>query len=426
MGELVRQSVMQLPSSSNTEALQAEQDARRSKDYASAIAALKHAVSLDPTFSRAWIELGIAYYAGTREIRASLDAFQKAAEADSKQVLPYKILAFLYMGIGNRDNAIATWQKLQAIAPNDPDLALNLGGLYMMQKRYAEATTIFESAAKANPTDPQAQMRLGVVRLRSHNIDQGLEALHKALEIDSGAEMLNNVAYELAEADINLPDALSYSQRAVKEVEDRSRKANLENIENVDRQLPLKISAYWDTLGWIYFKLGDLARAESYLNSAWQLGQDGLMGDHLGQVYEKEHKLPSALHTYNLALEANPRLEGTAARMRNLAHVSLPKNRMSAREELSLMRTVKLPEITKENVNADFDVLIVSGKIEKENFASGSEQLRRAGENLEKTSFEEPWPPNSTSHLLRKGVLSCSEIGCSFVFYPLSVAARPN
>jgi TonB family protein len=126
---------------------------------------------------------------------------------------------------------------------------------------------------------------------------------------------------------------------------------------------------------------------------------------------------------YNLALEVNPRMEETAARMRNLAHVRLPTNRMSAREELSLMRTVKLPTIIKESASADFDVLLVGGKIEKASFVGGSETLQHAGESLEKTSFEEPLPVNSTAHLLRKGILSCSSYtGCSFVFYPLSVA----
>jgi len=104
------------------------------------------------------------------------------------------------------------------------------------------------------------------------------------LEIDSGGEMLNSVAYEMAETDTNLSDALAYSQRSVKVVEERSQKVDLGNIQEADLQLPLSISAYWDTLGWIYFKLGDLAHAESYLNSAWQLSQDGTVGDHLGQV----------------------------------------------------------------------------------------------------------------------------------------------
>ena len=43
-------------------------------------------------------------------------------------------------------------------------------------------------------------------RLRSHNTEQGMEAMHKALQIDSGAEMLNDVAYEMAEADANPAD----------------------------------------------------------------------------------------------------------------------------------------------------------------------------------------------------------------------------
>jgi tetratricopeptide (TPR) repeat protein len=429
VAELLRQSLSQLPASFNSEALQAEENARKSmgaKDSTSAITALKYAVSLDANFSRAWIELGWRY-AASGDKNSALNAFQKAVEADPKQVIPYKLLAFMDMDLGNRDKAIATWQKLQSIAPGDQDVPVNLGALYMAEKRYPEALALFESAAKANSSDAYTQMRLGIVRLRSHNTEQGLDALHKALEIDSGAEMLNNVAYEMAEADTNLTDSLAYSQRSVKEVEDRSQKLDLEGIQKPERLLPLTISAYWDTLGWTYFKMGDLARAESYLISAWQLGQDGVVGDHLGQVYEKEKKLPAALHMYNLALEANPRLEETPSRMRNLAHVSLPKNRMSAREELNQMRTVKLPAITKETASADFDVLLVGGKVEKARFVSGSELLRQAGESIVKAQFEESVPPNSTAHLLRKGIISCSSYtGCSFVFYPLLVAASAN
>ena len=99
---------------------------------------------------------------------------------------------------------------------------------------------------------------------------------------------------------------------------------------------------------------------------------------------------------------------------------------MSAGEELSVMRTVKLPVITKEKVNADFDVLIVSGRIERLHFASGSELLRGSAETIKKASFEEPLPANSTARLLRRGALSCSESICSFVFYPLALAARAD
>lgn len=422
LAELVREARMELPSSSSADALRAEEDAQ-AKDYSSVIAALKRAVSIDPSFSRAWIELG-GFSAMTGDRRSVLGAFQKAIDADPKQVIPYKILAFVYASFRDQDDAIATWKRLQGIAPDDADLAPNLGGLYILQRRYAEATSLLESAAKTNPSDPYAQLRLGTVRLRTHNTEQALTALHKALDIDSGPEMLNDVAYEMAEADTNLSDALVYSQRSVKEIEELSQKTDLEKIQKADLQLPLKMGAYWDTLGWIYFKMGDFGRAENYLNSAWHLGQSGLVGDHLGQVYEKEQKLPAALHMYNLALEANPRLEDTPSRMRNLAHVTLPKNRVGAREELNQMRAVRLPRITKESVSADFDILFVGGGgVSKAHFVGGSELLHNAGETLEKAAFEEPFPPNCTAHLLRRGILSCSATGCNFVLYPPAGAA---
>jgi Tfp pilus assembly protein PilF len=126
-GELARQSLTQLPGSADSEALQLEEDAWKSirgNDYTPAITALRRAVSLDPTFSRAWIKLGMTYYSAT-ELNLSLDAFQKAVAANPKQVVPYKILAFMYIGVGKRDDAMATWKKLQSISPDDPDLKTN-------------------------------------------------------------------------------------------------------------------------------------------------------------------------------------------------------------------------------------------------------------------------------------------------------------
>jgi hypothetical protein len=174
--------------------------------------------------------------------------------------------------------------------------------------------------------------------------------------------------------------------------------------------------------------MGDLRRAESYLRPAWQLTQDGATGDHLGQVYEKQRKLPEALHMYNLALGANSGLDATRSYIHDLANIHLPEESMSAGEELSQMRTVKLPTITKESASADFCVLLAPpGKIEKASFVQGSESLRNALGGLERISIEQAFPPNSDVRLLRKGILSCSPYtGCSFVFYPVSETATAN
>jgi len=424
VAELLREGLRQLPESSNSEALQAEHDAInaiQSKDYTSAITNLKRATSLDPKFSRAWIMLALTNE-GKRDASSAIAALKNAVDADPTQALPYKILAFLYMSLRRQDDAIATWQKLLTVAPEDRDLWSNLSRLYISQKRYSEATSLLESAAKANPSDAYLQLSLGTAYLDSKRTDMGLDALHKAMEINSNAEMLNDVAYELAETDTSLPEALSYSQRSLNEVEAKLKKIDLTTIRDEDLQLTAAIGAYWDTLGWIYFKMGNQPVAENYLRSAWELAQDGVVGDHLGQLYQKEHKLPEALHMYNLALESSPDMTETQARMRTLAHVQLPEHRMSAGEELSWMRTTKLPKITDTWGSADFDVLIApSGKVENSAFIAGSELLRSAVKNLQEMSFTEAMPGGSTAYLRRRGVLSCDS-ACTFVFYPPSVA----
>ena len=326
------------------------------------------------------------------------------------------------MSLGRQDEAIAAWKKLMSVAPEDPDLRSNLTWLYMSQKRYSEATSLLESAAKTDPTDANLQLSLGAAFLRSNRTDMGLEALHKALELDPNELMLNNVAYELAEADTHLADALSYSQKSLNEIEAKLPRIDPATIRKEHLELTASIGAYWDTLGWIYFKRGNLPLAETYLKAAWELRQDGVIGDHLGQIYEKEHKLTDALHMYNLALEASPNMPETQARMRTLAHVRLPEHRMSAGEELSWMRTTKLPKVSDTSASADFDVLIApSGKVESAVFVAGAELLRDASKILQEMSFTETLPAGSTAYLRRRGVLSCDS-GCAFVVYPPSVA----
>jgi Tfp pilus assembly protein PilF len=92
--------------------------------------------------------LGLTY-AAQRDASSAITSLKNAVDADPTQALPYKILAFFYLSLRRQDDAIATWQKLRSVAPEDRDLWSNLSRLYISQKRYAEATLLLESAAKA-------------------------------------------------------------------------------------------------------------------------------------------------------------------------------------------------------------------------------------------------------------------------------------
>ena len=62
------------------------------------------------------------------------------------------------------------------------------------------------------------------------------------------------------------------------------------------------LAAAWDTVGWIYFKRGDLDRADAYLRAAFVLSQNAIVGDQLAQLLEWRGKKQEAAHYYLLAM----------------------------------------------------------------------------------------------------------------------------
>src|SRR5260370_38741173 len=144
--------------------------------------------------------------------------------------------------------------------------------------------------------------------------------------------MLNSVAYALAEEKKGLPQALEYAEKAVQEVVEESSKILVSQLEIQNLTVSNRLAAYWDTLGWVHFGLGNLSEAERYLKAAWTVTQDAVIGDHLGQVCEKLGKKQQAAHAYRLALQAigrngNPqirdRLKASGAALRDAANGSL-------------------------------------------------------------------------------------------------------
>jgi hypothetical protein len=135
---------------------------------------------------------------------------------------------------------------------------------------------------------------------------------------------------------------LQYAEKAVDEEEQASAKLKMSELKDEDLGYSTSLAAYWDTSGWVYFRMGTYDKAEA----AWVLSQADLVGDHLGQVYELEHKKDQAIRMYQLALTAslNPMaLKDTEARLERLGGATNSGSlHANAAQELSKMRTVSL------------------------------------------------------------------------------------
>jgi len=422
--------IRNLPASDDDQAAQFENEARQAMsrgEMQSAIALLRRAVAKDPKFIRAWIMLG-GFEMAMRHTDGALDAFHKAVDADPQQTLSYKMLGYAQMEARRDNDADKTWRDLVKLNASDIDAHSNLGIILMGQKHYAEAASEIETAVKIKPDRANLQHQLGAAYLHSGDDEKSLAAYARALELDPGTEMRNNIAYEMAEAGKKLPEALVYAQKAVREEEEASSQLKTDDLQVEDMQHTHRLGMYWDTLGWIYFRMGTLDQVEKYLSAAWNLLQDPVIGDHLGQLYEKQHKNQQAIRMYRLALAAalawpnRPDMAETRARLSHLGGraTSGPFNLPLGGEELSRLRTVKLPRIVPGSASAELMLLFAQGsKLDGVKFVSGSDKLKSAEKLLSATKFDMRFPEDGPTRVVRRAILGCySASGCSLVFMP--------
>lgn len=435
-----QEAIWELPFSSNPQAARAYDEAREQFQKQNAlqeIASLKRAVEIDPKFTRAWLWLG-EIYKFTGQADSALEAYHKAIAIAPQEPVSYKALGLTLMGMRRFEEAIPVWQSLIKIVPDDSDGPANLATCLSRLKRYEEAVSALESAVKNNPDRAGLQLQLGSAYLESGSDEKALASFRLAIETDSGADTLNSAAYALAEKKKGLSQALQYAEKAVHDVEEESSKIQLSQLDNQDFTVSNRLAAYWDTLGWVHFGLGNLDEAERYLKAAWTVMQAAVVGDHLGQVYEKLGKRREAVRAYRFALHELGRNGDPQMRDRLQSSVAALSRReasasaiQDAGAELSEERTFKLPQIHNWGggyKSAEFVVALAKEPSAVDaKFVSGAAELKSASAALGALKSSFPFPDDSRARVLRRGVLSCSEIskGCVFVFYPANVAGPP-
>lgn len=260
--------------------------------------------------------------------------------------------------------------------------------------------------------------------------------LEKVAQSDPKPETLNNIGYELADANVDLDKSLTYAQKAVEQTQAQSLLFGASSPESL--KITVELAADWDTLGWVYFRRGDLSKAESYVRAGWDLSQDATIGDHLAQVYEREGKKQEAANIYRLALAA-PRGDKEEIRQHyqqltgknaDEGAVSLGRGKNGTRitspgEELSRVRETKLSTASRLSGSATYAVAFSPGKVDEVTYVSGDSSLKSIGERLSTAKFHIEFPGQDPVRLVRRGILMCSSTGCDFVMLlPADSAAQ--
>jgi hypothetical protein len=169
------------------------------------------------------------------------------------------------------------------------------------------------------------------------------------------------------------------------------------------------LASYWDTLGWVYFAKGDLARAEPLVFAAWQLAQHSEVGDHLAQIYEKLGRREEALRAYALALASDSPTDQIRERLTKLAGGKAAADAVSGthKDALAGMRTHAVNAKTAAEGSADFFILVGAKGVEDVRFLKGDESLKPLTEELRRMVFTGAVPLDSEARIVRRASVTC-------------------
>lgn len=193
-------------------------------------------------------------------------------------------------------------QALRA-EPNSASLRARIGLAYMQMQPppTARALPFLSQAIELDPRQPfpvYLEAVLAAVNLGRE--DQARELLARARKaFHDDARALNDIGYTLVDADKLTPEALPLLKRAV--------------------ELEPDSGIIIDSLGWAYYRLGELQPAAAALEQAVKLTADNAeIQYHLGAVYADLGKTDDARAQFRRALKINPGFDPARAALRRL------------------------------------------------------------------------------------------------------------
>lgn len=141
-----------------------EENDRAVAYYDSAVIAYRHAVTIDSTYSKAYVNMGLAYDALGKRPDA-LGTLNKAIEVNPNDVLAYCHLGQLQQSVGNYGEAVKNYRKALALDPNSAQAHYNLGLAFAEQKVFKEALVEWEKVIALDPDGELGQTAAENVRL---------------------------------------------------------------------------------------------------------------------------------------------------------------------------------------------------------------------------------------------------------------------
>lgn len=198
------------------------------------------------------------------------------------------LMAELYRGRGDLRRALRHAIKAKDLEPENPRRWTFLAQLYFQRGEIWKGLYLLQEATDRFPENSDIWFYLGLLANEAGQQDLAVEAYEEAVRLDStNAAALNNLGYLLAEQGIRLQEAKALIAKALA----------------LDPGNPI----YLDSMGWVYFQMGEMDSAFRYIREAVEgRPTDPEILEHMGDVYMAQQMPEKALEYYQKALAEGP------------------------------------------------------------------------------------------------------------------------
>ncbi len=226
-----------------------------------------------------------------------------------------------YDRLEDSEAAVRHFERIPADSEYFVDSRVQLALVYEKQDRFAEAVTAIRAALDKDGSRRKELFRfLAEVYRKAKDYPNAIKAMHTVVELDPKSDRVYFALGALYDESKDKDKTIEYMQKAIELNPDYAAALNylgytyadlgveLERAERlIIRALEIQPNDgfYIDSLGWVYYRKGDYARAIEQLEKAVHLVvDDPVIIEHLGDAYLKVGKPGKALRSYRDALKA--------------------------------------------------------------------------------------------------------------------------
>jgi tetratricopeptide (TPR) repeat protein len=411
---------------SNAEAAKLIQSAYasiESRDIDKAKADLDRAKELNPDEAYLWSTYGYYHYQLGAMNTAILE-YKKELAMYPERVSLYESLIQAEGTLNQKKEMKTTLAEWAAADTRDPRPSTALAAILLQDGDNVEAVTAAEAAIARLPEEAKKNERillvLGEAQLRAGMKEKGHDTLLAVMKDTKDPMVMNDTAYELADAGQELAEDETFARKAIEMITAETKTWTLDENSNASVARSRQLFAAWDTLGWILYRKGKLDEAESYLKATWVNFQSDTTAEHMGELAAAKGNKNEALTTYRLGIAAShPGAEQKKLQERAeaLQKAGAKSSVNDAPKKLQEDRKISLGAPNGLNGVAEYRLLLSAGKVMQAK-KSGDKELPGGEERLKEAKLAGYWPAGSDAVLVRNGMLNCYSSVCELVLIP--------